>query len=203
MSTLLRVDAESLPRNLVLDPPLTDAEFEALCRDNENVQLERTREGVIRMNPPAGGLTGDGNAEIIRQLRNWWMVRRQGRVFDSNTGFYLPDSSMLSPDAAYIAPERLKGLTKAELTGFPRLCPDFLIELLSESDSLAKAKNKMDLWIGNGASLAWLVSPYEQKVYVYQPGSKVSAVSGKSVSGVGPVEGFTLDLEEVWRCYEV
>jgi Uma2 family endonuclease len=203
MSTLLRVDPESLPRNLVLDPPLTDAEFEALCRDNENVQLERTKEGVIRMNPPAGGLAGDGNAEIIRQLRNWWMGHRQGRVFDSNTGFYLPDSSMLSPDAAYIVPERLKGVTKAELTGFPRLCPDFLIELLSESDSVAKAKNKTDLWIDNGASLGWLVSPYEQKVYVYQPGSKVSEVSGKSVSGVGPVKGFTLDLEEVLRCYDV
>lgn len=203
MSTLLRVDPESLPRNLVLDPPLTDAEFEAFCRNNENVQLERTKEGVIRMNPPVGGLTGDGNAEIIRQLRNWWMGHRQGRVFDSNTGFYLPDSSMLSPDAAYIGSERLKGVTKAELTGFPRLCPDFLIELLSESDSVAKAKNKMDLWIDNGASLGWLVRPYEQKVYVYQPGLKVSAVSGKSVSGVGPVKGFTLNLEEVWRCYDV
>jgi Uma2 family endonuclease len=203
MSTLIRVDAESLPRNLVLDPPLTDAEFEALCRNNENVQLERTREGVIRMNPPAGGLTGDGNAEIIRQLRNWWMVQRQGRVFDSNTGFYLPDSSMLSPDAAYVVPAKLKGLTKAELTGFPRLCPDFVIELLSESDSLVKAQSKMELWIGNGATLGWLVSPYEQKVYVYQPASRVSVVSGESARGVGPVEGFTLELEEIWRCYEV
>jgi len=203
VTTLLRVDAESLPRNLTLDPPLTDAEFEALCRDNDNVQIERTREGVIRMNPPSGGLTGDGNAEIIRQLRNWWMVHRQGRVFDSNTGFYLPDSSMLSPDAAYVVADKLKGLTKAQLTGFPRLCPDFVIELLSESDSLAKAKSKMELWIENGATLGWLVSPYERKVYVYRAGSRRSAVLGKSVSGVGPVEGFTFDLEEVWRCYEV
>jgi Uma2 family endonuclease len=132
---------------------LTDAEFEALCRDNDNVQIERTREGVIRMNPPAGGLTGDGNAEIIRQLRNWWMVHRRGRVFDSNTGFYLPDSSMLSRDAAYVGANKLKGLTRTQLTGFPRLCPDFVIELLSESDSLARAKSKMELWIENGATL--------------------------------------------------
>jgi Uma2 family endonuclease len=203
MATLLRVDPETLPRNLTLDPPLTDSEFEALCRGNENVQIERTKEGVIRMNPPAGGLTGDGNAEIIRQLRNWWLVHREGRVFDSNTGFYLPDNSMLSPDAAYVGANKLKGMTKAQLTGFPRLCPDFVIELLSESDSLAKANSKMELWIENGAALGWLVSPYERKVHVYQPGIRRKAVSGKSVSGVGPVQGFTLDLEEVWHCYEV
>jgi Uma2 family endonuclease len=38
---------------------------------------------------------------------------------------------MLSPDASYVLPQKLKGLTKDKLTGFPRLCPDFVIELLS------------------------------------------------------------------------
>ena len=155
------------------------------------------------MNPPAGLFTGDGNAEIIRQLRNWWLLHRQGRVTDSNTGFYLPDGSVLSPDAAYLRPEQLRGLTKAQGARFPRLCPNFVIELLSDSDRLRDAQEKMGLWIANGATLAWLVDPYEQKVYVYEPGPVVSTVSGKSLLGTGPVEGFTLDLNEVWSCYEV
>ena len=155
------------------------------------------------MHPPAGGFTSDGNLEIGSQLRVWWKTHRRGRAFDSNGGFFLRDGSMLSPDAAYVLPKKLKRLTKDDLTGFPRLCPDFVVELFSKSDSLPEAKDKMERWIENGATLGWLIHPYQRKVYVYEPGRKPTAVSGKVIRGKGPVEGFTLDLEEVWRCYEI
>ncbi len=155
------------------------------------------------MNPPAGGLTGDGNSEINYQLRGWWEKHLQGRVFDSNTGFYLPDNSMLSPDAAYVAAAQLTGLTKAQLTGFPHLCPEFVIELLSASDGLVDAQGKMTAWIANGAQLAWLVDPYAKRVFIYQPGAKMSIFTGMRLKGSGPVDGFTLDLGKVWSCYEV
>jgi Uma2 family endonuclease len=203
MSTLLPVDATTAARSLVLDPPLTDAELEALCRENDNVQIERTREGVILMNPPAGLFTGDGNAEIIGQLRDWWKTHRNGRATDSNTGFYLADSAMLSPDAAYVLPEKLKGLSRSELSGFPHLCPDFVIELLSATDTLPKTQQKMQRWIENGAKLGWLIDPYTHPTHVYEPGKEAISVAGSSVSGTGPVEGFVLDLEEVWHCYEM
>ena len=103
----------------------------------------------------------------------------------------------------YVLPDKLKGLTKDDLTGFPYLCPDFVIELLSISDSLSKAQQKMERWIENGATLGWLIDPYEKKVYVYEAGGETAAVSGNAVHGTGPVEGFTLDLEELWRCYEI
>jgi Uma2 family endonuclease len=200
--TLLPIGAET-PRSLVLDPPLTDAEFEALCAANDLIFFERTREGEILMHPPAGAFTSDGNAEIVSQLRSWWKTHRRGRVFDATGGFFLPDGSMLSPDASYVQPHRLKGLGKNELTGFPRLCPDFIVELLSVSDSLSKAQQKMERWIENGASLGWLIDPYEKKVYVYEAGAETAAVTGNALPGRGPVEGFTLDLEELWRCYEI
>jgi Uma2 family endonuclease len=203
MSTLLPVDVRTVPRSLVLDPPLTDAEFEALCRANDDVQFERTKEGVIHMNPPAGGLSGDGNAEIIWQLRDWWKSHRRGKVFDSNTGFYLADGSMLSPDAAYVSVEKLNGLTKDQLTGFPRLCPDFVIELLSVSDSLASTQEKLERRIENGARLGWLVDPYAREVHVYAPDVPAVTVTDTVVRGSGPVAGFILDLKEIWRCYEV
>ena len=203
MSTLLPVDMRAVTRSLVFDPPMTDAEFEALCRANDNVQFERTQEGVIHMNPPAGALSGDGNAEIIWQLRNWWSIHENGRVFDSNTGFHLPDDSILSPDAAYATPESLKGLSKADLISFPHLCPDFVIELLSETDRLAKAQKKMQDWIRNGAKLAWLIDPYAKKVHVYRPEMKTTIVTSATLVGAGPVEGFTLDLARVWRRFEL
>jgi Uma2 family endonuclease len=202
VSALLPIDA-AIPRSAVLDPPLTDAELVALCIASEWFRLERSREGKILMHPPTGGLTSNGNAEISYQLLLWWKTHRRGRVFDSNGTFFLADSSMLSPDASYVLPNKLKGLTKDELTGFPRLCPDFVIELLSISDNLPKVQEKMERWIENGATLGWLIDPYEKKVHVYVPGSKPSIAFGNAVRGQGPVEGFTLDLDEVWRCYEV
>ncbi len=202
MVTLLPIDAET-PRSLVLDPPLTDAEFEALCAANDLIYFERTREGEILMQSPAGGFTSDGNAEIVSQLRSWWKTHRRGRVFDSSGGFFLPDGSMLNPDASYVLPHKLEGLTKDDLTGFPRLCPDFVVELLSISDSISKAQQKMERWIENGATLGWLIDPYEKKVYVFEAGAKTADVTGNALPGRGPVEGFTLDLDELWRCYEI
>jgi Uma2 family endonuclease len=188
---------------MVVDPPLTDAEFGGLCAANDWFRFERTREGEILMHPPAGGFTSEGNGEIVTQLRLWWKTHRRGRIYDSSGGFFLQDSSILNPDASYVLPKRLKGMTKDELTGFPRLCPDFVIELLSKSDSLPKAQEKMDRWMENGAMLGWLIDPYQKKVYVYESGHEAAVVSGKAVCGSGPVEGFELDLDELWLCYEI
>jgi Uma2 family endonuclease len=185
-----------------MDPPLTDCEFEALCAANDILHIERTREGEILMQAPAGGFSSRGNAEINGQLYVWWKTHQRGSLSDSSGGFFLSDGSVLSPDAAYVLPKKLEGLTKDDLTGFPRLCPDFVVELLL-SDSLPKAQEKMERWIENGAALGWLVDPYKQKVYVYEPGREAAVVSGKAVLGSGPVDGFTLDLDELWRCYEI
>ena len=202
MSTLLPIDVVESPRSIVLDPPLTDAEFEAFCQLNDVKRIERTREGVIEMNPPAGGFTSFGNSDVIGQLHAWWKTHRRGRIYDSNGGFYLADRSMLSPDAAYITAERLATVTKADHHGFPRVCPDFVIELLSETDRLPKAKQKMERWIENGAQLGWLIDPDNREVHIYTPGAYRLAAGVPTLDGEGPVTGFQLDLAEVWDCYE-
>ncbi len=201
MSTLLPLDAETLPRSLVLDPPMSDTEFEALCRANDSVHFERTKEGVIQMNPPPGGFTTRGNGEINRQLGNWWVERERSWFADSSGGFYLPDGSMLSPDAAYVSPEKVDRLTDEQLAGFLPVCPDFVIELLSGTDSLLKTKQKMERWIANGVHLGWLIDPYQKKVFVYQPGADPESVSANLIEGTGHMEDFVLDLNRVWRCY--
>jgi len=203
MATLLRIDPEFLPRTLVLDPPVTDAEFEALCRDSRSsIQFERTKEGVVRMNPPAGGFTGSGNQEIAAQLNQWWRTHESGRLFDSSTGFHLPDGSILGPDASFVSQERLSTLPKGELRGFPHVCPDFVIELLSESDRVRPLEEKMRDWIVNGTLLAWLIDPYRQQVPVFRPNRETESIAGERVAGDGPLEGFVLDLTRVWKCYQ-
>lgn len=202
MATLVRISPETLPRVLVLDPPMSDAEFEALCRESRDIRLERTKEGAVRMNPPTGGWTGSGNQEISRQLGNWQAASEAGRVFDSSTGFRLPDGSTLSPDASYVSEDRLRSLPHGALRGFPRICPDFVIELRSESDALQELKDKMKDWIANGAQLAWLIDPYEKQVVVFRPEHSAEVVTSNKIVGDGPVQGFVLDLERVWKRYQ-
>jgi Uma2 family endonuclease len=190
------------PRSIVLHPPLSDEEFENLCQRTEFVQLERTKEGTIRVNVPAGGTTGEGNSEVIRQLRNWWIRHRRGRVYDSNTGFFLPDGSMLSPDAAYLTPEQLVGLSQSELSRFIRRAPAFVVELRSPSDRLAPAAEKMKNWMANGVQVGWLIDPEDRQVHIYEPGAPPRIDSSPAVAGSGPIAGFLLDTTEIWRCYE-
>jgi Uma2 family endonuclease len=185
----------------LLQQPLTDDEFEALAMANEFFQLERSKEGEIIMTPQTGDDTGRANSEINWQLGNWWHAHKRGAIYDSSTGFFLPDGSNLSPDAAYVLPENL-GPREGRGRKMAHRCPDFVIELLSSSDRLSKAQAKMQDWIANGAKLAWLIDPYRRQVTVYAPGQSSQTITADSISGSGPVEGFILDLAEVWRLYE-
>ena len=191
------------PQRLTLDPLLSDAEFEELCFANSDLHFERMKDGVIVVHAPAGFRSGDGNSEINRQLRNWWLEHRRGRAADSSAGFYLPDGSMLSPDAAYITAEQASTLRSDDLDHFLRMTPAFVIELRSKSDSLPELRRKMEAWIANGAEVGWLVDPYERRVAVYEAGRDAHVETGLTVAGSGPVEGFVLDLEEVWRCFAI
>jgi Uma2 family endonuclease len=141
-------------------------------------------------------MTSDGNSEINQQLRSWWKRHRRGRVFDSSGGFFLPDGSMLNPDAAYVTAAQLQGLTRKDLARFPRLTPAFVIELRSESDRLRDATEKMEAWMANGVEVGWLIDPEAKQVHVYVQGSETGVESGPSIAGSGPVDGFVLDLED-------
>jgi Uma2 family endonuclease len=123
-------------------------------------------------------------------------------VADSSGGFYLSDDSILSPDAAYVTPKTQKQIARGRKTAFFPVCPDFVVELLSRSDTLAQTQDKMERWIANGVQLGWLIDPYQKKVIIYQPGLDVSTFAGKILEGHGPVSGFSLDLIRIWRYYE-
>lgn len=191
------------PRRIVLTPPLNDEEFERMSEQCDGACLERSKEGTIIVNAPAGSMTSDGNSEINRQLRNWWTLHRRGRVYDSNCGFFLPDGSSLSPDAAYVTSEQLEGLTRNQRVRFLRLAPAFVIELRSESDRITEVQRKMTNWIANGVQLGWLIDPEKRQVHVYRPGVAPVVEPEMKIAGSGPVAGFVLNLEEVWRCYEI
>ena len=199
---LIHAPATLAPRSLKFDPPLTDDEMLRFCRLNELFRIERTREGVIEMMAPAATRTGSGNANISGQLFKWWDTHRRGEVFDSSAGYTLPDGSMLSPDASYLTEETMAGVPESEWEQFAHVCPDFVIELMSKSDRLPRMQKKMTRWMENGVKLAWLVQPANKRVLIYEHiAAEPVEKCGEYVEGSGPVEGFRLQLGEVWQRY--
>ncbi|MGK7874749.1 MAG: Uma2 family endonuclease [Xenococcaceae cyanobacterium] len=187
-----------LPSELVLQ--VTQEQFEALAAANRDLQLERTSEGELIVNPPTGGESGKRNLSISTQLGNWFEAREElGEAFDSSTGFRLPNGADRSPDASWLSRERWESLTPQQRKGFVPLCPDFVVELRSESDSLPKLQAKMGEYMDNGARLGWLIDPQNRRVEIYRPGREVELLENPSnLSGEDILPGFVLNLRRVW-----
>jgi Uma2 family endonuclease len=170
--------------------PLNDEEFFSFCMRNSDLHIERHANGEIIILPPAGMETGYRNSDIAAQLGNWTKADGRGICFGSSAEFILPNGAAFAPDASWILKSRLASLTKEEKRHFGRLCPDFVIELKSPSDRLSSLKSKMEEWMANGASLAWLIVPEKRIVFVYRPGIPAEELSGvTSVADDGPVNG--------------
>lgn len=196
------VDSSFLP--IVLDfrdvlKKINDDEFENFCRHNPDVEIELTKEGELIIMPPTGGRTGIRNFSLIGYFFNWLEKDKSGVGFDSSTVFKLPNGAKRSPDLAWITNERWEKLTNVEQEKFPPLCPDFVVELRSPSDSLVNLQNKMEEYIENGAVLGWLIDPLEKKVHVYRPDAEIKVLDNpKQVSGEPLLKGFALNVKKLW-----
>jgi Uma2 family endonuclease len=178
---------------------LTAEQFEQLCSDNRDLRLELTFEGELIVMPPAGSKTGLRNARLIQRLANWTDADGTGLCFDSSTGFTLPNGAKYSPDSAWIRRDRWDALTNQEQDSFAPLCPDFVIELKSSSDTLSRLRNKMQEYIENGAHLGWLIDPVKRQVHIYRPDHDVEVLDNpETVSGEPLLNGFVLNLPELW-----
>ena len=178
----------------------SDEELVAFCLANPDLNLERDEKGEIHLMSPARGLTSANNSEIITEISIWNRKTKAGKVFDSSGGFFLADTSMRAPDLAWVRIERWTALSKKEKHSFPYLAPDFIIELESDTDSLAKLKSKMKKWVANGVRLACLISISKQKTYIYRSNGETSSVAfTQQLSGEDVLEGFTVVLSEIFE----
>jgi Uma2 family endonuclease len=179
---------------------MSEEEYYRFCAANPDLRIERTAEGEIEIMPPTGFETSDRNAGLTAQLYNWARRDGRGRALDSNVEYILPSGAARSPDASWVPRSRLAKLTAEQKKKFPPLCPDFVVELRSPSDRLAQVQAKMREWIANGAKLGWLIDPATRSVYIYRPGRTTERlVDPRSVEGDGPVEGFVLEMADIWN----
>jgi Uma2 family endonuclease len=182
------------------DRPMDDDEYFEFCARNRKLRIERNANGEIIIMPPAGGETGYRNSDLTAQLTIWSKRDGRGRAFDSNTEFILPNGAALAPDASWVRSSRLEQFTKEQKKRFLPLCPDFVVELISPGDRLPRVQAKMGEWMENGAALGWLIDADRRTVYVYRPAHPPQElVDADHVVGEGPVEGFRLELADIWQ----
>jgi Uma2 family endonuclease len=178
---------------------LTRDQFQKLCAANPDVKLERSANGDLIIMAPTGGETGSRNAELIAALVMWNKQSQLGKVFDSSTGFALPQGSDRSPDAAWVTLARWEALTPEERRGFLPLCPDFVIELLSPSDSWSQGQQKMEDYQQNGCRLGWLLDPKGKQAALYRLQQPVAILTAPNqLTGEDVLPGFILDARFLW-----
>ncbi len=190
-----------LPATLTA-PGLSEADFLALAEEFPDRFLEYTAEGTVLIMPPTDPETGARVMRVAGRLANWAETQGRGIVVGADTGFFLPDGSRRSPDAAWFDAARWRKSQKKG-TRFPTFAPEFLIEVRSPEQRITRVQNqplreKMEEYIANGVQLGWLIDPITRAVEIYRPGSEPEILNNPAtVSGEGPVQGFVLDLSGI------
>jgi len=190
-----------LPFPITLRPPvpLTDEELLLFCESNDCIRVELEPNGDLTVMTPGGSGSGRLNSYLTFQIASWTEADGRGEHFDSSSGFRLPDGAMRSPDASWISHERIAALTRLEKRGFWRICPEFVVELVSESNSRSTVEEKMRMWLCNGAQLAWLIDPYSAEAIVYRPVAGCETLARPEfLIGESPVAGLRLPMSRFW-----
>lgn len=177
----------------------TDDDLFYLCAHNKEVYIEQNADGSLVVSEPTGAYSGKLNFKLSTQLGIWQEETGLGVAFDSSTGFKLPNGAMRSPDVSWIPHEKWEQLTQEEKEKFAPICPDFVVELRSQTDRISDLKQKMEEYLANGTLLGWLIDPGEKQVYLYRPGKEVEIHPDwtQPVSGEKVLPGFALDLKKL------
>ena len=178
---------------------MTDEQFYQLCRKNPEIKFERNANGEIVIMSPTGGETGNRNVETAADFVFWNRQTKLGKVFDSSTCFKLPNGANRSPDVTWIKQERWDALTPSQREKFPPIAPDFVLELMSPTDSLSETQAKMQEYMENGVKLGWLINPKTRRVEIYRQGQAVEVLeSSTELLGEDVLPGFVLNLQIFW-----
>jgi len=199
-TTKQAITTEIVPMVVQLHPAITisDDQFYEFCQQNRDFRIERHASGELVIMSPTGSETEERNFDLIGQLWAWVKQDQTGVGFGSSGGFTLPNGAVKSPDAAWIKRDRWEAIPVELRKKFAPICPEFVIELRSESDSLKVLQDKMEEYLDNGTLVGWLIDRKQRKVYIYRPNTTVEELDNPTTLSDPLLPGFVLDLSQIW-----
>ncbi len=187
---------------------LTDDEidqwFVGFARANEGrgFYLEMTAEGELTINPMVNMDSGNAEVEAATDV-TVWARENGGMTFSSRTIVRLPDGTRAEPDASWLSPEQMALLGPISSRAIT-VCPAFVAEIMSGTDTLLPLQRKMERYMANGAQLGWLIDPYRRRVYVYRPDVEVELLEDpETITGDPVMAGFVFEVRQrIFALYE-
>jgi Uma2 family endonuclease len=179
---------------------MTREHFHRFVLVNPEKRIERDKHGTIIIYPPMTFDSGYYEGEVFALLRNWSKTNQLGRAFSPSTSFDLPDESQHKADGAWVSMKKINRMSESERKSIASIVPEFIIEVRSESDRIAKLKKKMtDVWMANGVQMGWLIDPAKQQAWVYRNDGSIEQFDGfeQVLNGEDLLPGFEIDLREL------
>jgi Uma2 family endonuclease len=194
----LQITDVPLPVRLLYETPLTDGELLQFSAGNEVVWIEREPDGALYVKPIFAAVESLISGTINLDLGRWTDADGRGEML-GRCGYLLADGSMRGAPISWVLKERMAQLEQEARDGYPRIAPDFIVEVMSVFDDPAYLLRKMGQWIANGVQVAWLIETDERRVTVYRAGKPAEVLQNPTVvQGDGPVAGFELVMARIW-----
>jgi Uma2 family endonuclease len=146
------------------EPWCTLEEFDRFIRQHEN---ERERyellNGRITMTPPPAWPHSEVDVLVARVLANFVVERQLGRVLH-NGSVALPSGDVPGPDIAFVSRESWARSGPHRPGEIPRVVPDLVVEVLSDSTSSYDRGEKKAIYERNGVREYWIVDPKNPRI---------------------------------------
>jgi Uma2 family endonuclease len=177
----------------------TAVDLAALPHDLDH-RYELVEGQLVKMSPTYGA-HGRRTSDLHLALALYVRQHKLGVLTAAETGFNLTRpgeqcETVLAPDIAFI---RAEHASLVEVEDFPRLAPDFVVEIASPSDSRRRMAEKARRWLDRGVQMVWVVWPRRREVDVWEipvPAPR-TLTAAHNLDGGAVLPGFLIPVAEV------
>jgi Uma2 family endonuclease len=168
--------------------------------------------GIPEVKPAIESLRGRWIQKMSPQTRHsllqgrLWRLLEDWAAGDGYVGtewrFYiLPPKetpSSLVPDVAYISRERLPR-EAGVLPEKPTIAPDIVVEILSPGDRKWLLKEKIELYLANGAKLVIVVDPERRIIRLHEPNVPDTLIGSDEIARPQTFPSLAIDLATLFK----
>lgn len=157
-------------------------------------------EGELVVIAPTGIEHGMTENDVAFPLTLWNRQHDLGRVMTGEVGFYTrgDDHTVRAADVAYISYAALP--REASLTGYGRVAPDLVVEIISPGNDADEIEKKTREWLDFGVRMVWNVYPTSQRVHVFTSPDAARILNATDrLDGGNVLPGFNIQVSEFFR----